>query len=239
MLRIAICDDDNLICLHIKTMLSDILQELKEEGQTVIFTSGEALYKHLCDKEQFDIIFLDIELPKIDGISVGKKIREDICDEITKIIYISSQTNYAVELFDIRPLNFLTKPIKWEKLKGVIKTALRLIEQGNIYFNYQYQYEDYRVQIKDIIFFSSKGRKITIHLINGYTKEFNGKLKEIAEELGKKDFLLIHKSFLVNRDHVVDYRYDAMTMSNDVVLNISQANRKAVRHSFLLMKARR
>ena len=227
------------MCLSIRDMLSDILQKFTQEWQTLIFTSGETLVKHIRDKEQFDVIFLDIELPKINGIGVGKKIREEMGDEITKIIYISSNTNYALELFEIRPFNFLVKPIEQERLENVINKAWQLIKEGNLYFNYQYQHISCQIKIKDIIFFNSKGRKITIHLVNDCTKEFNGKLEELAKELEEKGFLSIHKSFLVNKAHVANYSYDTMKMSNDIILNISQAKRKAVRHSFMLLQAGR
>ncbi|MEL7568552.1 MAG: response regulator [Dehalobacterium sp.] len=77
-----------------------------------VFFSGEKLYQFICEGACFDIVFLDIELPKISGIDIGKKIRDEMHDETTKIVYISGKDSYAMGLFDVRPLNFLIKPIK-------------------------------------------------------------------------------------------------------------------------------
>lgn len=70
------------------------------------------MYQFICEGACFDIVFLDIELPKISGIDIGKKIRDEMHDETTKIVYISGKDSYAMGLFDVRPLNFLIKPIK-------------------------------------------------------------------------------------------------------------------------------
>ncbi len=67
--------------------------------------------------EYFGLIFLDIEMQYVNGIEAGKIIREKMKDELTKIVYISGSDNYAMELFQVRPLDFLIKPISkdyWE-----------------------------------------------------------------------------------------------------------------------------
>ena len=63
--------------------------------------------------QQYNLLFLDIELEeKINGIFVGKKIRMDLRNEITQIVYVSALEEYAIQLFQNRPMDFLIKPIK-------------------------------------------------------------------------------------------------------------------------------
>ena len=63
------------------------------------------------------MLFLDIELITTDGIQVGKFIREELKNLETTIIYISSKSSYAMQLFQVQPLGFLIKPLEVEKSK--------------------------------------------------------------------------------------------------------------------------
>jgi DNA-binding LytR/AlgR family response regulator len=69
-------------------------------------------------------------------------------------------------------------------------------------------------------------------------KVFYGKLSEVEDKLRSQDFIMIHKSYLINFNHVVEYTYDYVKMSNKETLTISQNNRKAVREQLLRRKQR-
>ncbi|MCR1841073.1 response regulator [Murimonas intestini] len=70
----------------------------------------------------YNIIFLDINLPGVGGVEIGEIIRQKMEDEMTHIVYISQQAGYAMELFKVRPLDFLIKSVNREIFK--IKTIL-------------------------------------------------------------------------------------------------------------------
>lgn len=112
MLRIAICDDEITICSHIE----NIIMEYSKYFVIKVFYTGEQLVDYIEQGNKFDLIFLDIELNLLNGIQVGKKIRQDMNDYITKIVYISGKNCYDRELFDVQPLNFIPKPIIKKKL---------------------------------------------------------------------------------------------------------------------------
>lgn len=86
--------------------------------------------------------------------------------------------------------------------------------------------------MKDILYFESDGKKVKIVLLD-QTHEFYSKLLEIEEELDNQDFIYIHKSYLVNYYHVIEYQYDHVKMSNKTILPISQQHRKSVRDKLL------
>ena len=237
MLHIAVCDDERAICAQMKNALEQMGQAFSERIKVDTFHSGEELCKSLYEGIYFDIIFLDIELMMMNGVEVGRKIREEMNNQATHIVYISGKDSYAMELFDIRPLNFLLKPIKYEKIEEVFKTALKLIKNNNQVFEYQNGRSYYRIPVKDILYFESHGKKIEINLINE-VQEFYGKLSMIETQLSKLDFISIHKSYLINYAHVIESQYDQVRMSNNAVLPISQQNRKQVRDRLLQMRQR-
>ena len=74
----------------------------------------------MLDEIRYDLIFLDIEFPKMDGIEIGKYIREIKKDNITQIVYVSGRKKYAMALFPVRPLDFIVKPLEDKQLERVI-----------------------------------------------------------------------------------------------------------------------
>lgn len=237
MLQIAVCDDDNITCLQIENMLNEISKDIFEIIEVEIFLSGEDLCKFLSENNHFDIILLDIELHKLNGVEVGKIIREKMNDEITQIVYISAKESYAMDLFQIRPLNFLIKPIEYDELSDVIKMATKLIEKNNQCFEFKNGNSIYRIPFQDIIYFESDRRKVNI-ISKDVIQSYYAKLSEVQKQLYNQDFISIHKSFLVNYKHVIEYQYEYVKMSDNKILPISQNNRKAVRNQLLHRKQR-
>lgn len=232
MLRVAICDDDLTVCEQVETMLLELNHTHGVEIEIEVFYSGEELYRFLKDRQYYDLIFLDIELKRMNGVDVGKKIREELFNETTKIVYISSKESYAMELFEIRPFHFLIKPIHPSKIKDVVIKATQLLELERKLFEYQIGRTNYKVLMGDIIYFESDGKKVKLYLKES-EQEFYHKLSEIQKQMHSKDFVMIHKSYLVNYNHVIEYQYNYVKMSNQVILPISQQHRKLVRDYFL------
>ena len=238
MIKIAICDDDDFICNQLKNILIDIEDIYLEKLDIKIFHSGIELDHSIQHRGGYDIIFLDIEMEQMNGVEVGKKLRNEYEDETTQIIYISSMENYAMELFQVRPMDFIIKPLTYEKISEVLDTAFRLISKNNEIFRYQTGHAVCKIPLKDILYFESVNRKINI--ITGSKKDiFYGILNNIYRELQPYNFIYIHKSFLVNYNHIVRFEYKQVTMSDNRVLPISQQNRKSVRSLQLQMERNR
>ena len=72
------------------------------------------------------LLILDIELDTVDGVAIGRLLREELRDSVTQLLYISGQQQYAMALFDTRPLNFLLKPLDEAKLLDCVVQAIRL-----------------------------------------------------------------------------------------------------------------
>ncbi|SFR81947.1 LytR/AlgR family response regulator transcription factor [Anaeromicropila populeti] len=228
MLKIAVCDDNESICGEIEKILQKIEKECSSKLEIEVFYSGEELCNGISNKEQFDIIFLDIELKLMSGIEVGTRIREEMQNDITQIVYISSKETYAMDLFKIRPLDFLIKPIQYQRIYDVIMTAQRLINKGNQLFEYQFKHATYKVPVKNILYFESENRKINI-ITTDEVYSFYGTIDSVYKMVRQYNFLEIHKSYLVNYNYIIKFEYRQVTLSNKKVLPISQMNRKRIR----------
>lgn len=237
MLRIAICDDEEIICRQLEDMLVEIGNRINQEIETEVFYSGEELFRVLFRGSRYDIIFLDIELNQINGVEVGRRIRDELKDEFTQIVYISCNEGYAMELFDVRPLNFMIKPLNKEKIQAVLTKAAMLLDKENKFFECKSGNVTFSVPLREILYFESCGRKVNMVLENEI-KTFYGKLSSVERKVKNCDFIMIHKSYLINFSYCIEYNYEYVKMSNQEVLTISQNNRKAVRERLLQRKLR-
>lgn len=230
MFKIAICDDNEAVCKEIEEILENFL--LAEQIACVIdsFKTGEELLKELEYEEGYDLIYLDIELEEVNGVAVGRYIREKMYDDFTQIAFVSAKTSYAMELFQVRPITFLVKPLKPDEVAGVLKKTLELQGRQTGIFSYKISKSENKVPYKDIMYFSSDAKKIIIHKMNS-EDYFYGKLSDLR--LPSADFIQIHKSFIVNKQFVTRFKFDSIILSNGEELPISRAYRKNVRENLM------
>lgn len=231
MYKIIICDDEVCACLELKNMLSDIQRKLNTDFEIKLFHSGEKLCEYLEQRNHADIIFLDIELVKLTGIDAGCFIRDELKDAITLIVYISSKQDYVFQLFHTQPIDFLIKPIDEIKMEGLMRNLMVTLNNRNQIFEFQNGNELYRIPYDEILYFVSEGHKVKVVQQQGEYK-FYGKLKNIRPTLPPQ-FISIHTSYLVNRNHVKRYTYDLIEMSNKDNLTISRTYQKKVRQILL------
>lgn len=231
--RIGICDDEKYTCAELEEEVYKYEKELREKFDVSVWYQGETLCDYL-NQDTLDLLFLDIELLSTDGIKVGKYIRDVLDNPNMMIVYISSKSGYAMNLFKVQPLDFLIKPIKQEDVLEVLQKAVKLYRKKNQSFECSSKGCRYKVPFKDIIYFYSQNKKVIIVTSSGNI-EFNEKLKKVAGEV-PSNFLQIHQSFLVNMDYAAECTYEEMKMQNGVILTISQPYRKKVRDE--LMKNR-
>lgn len=230
-IRIAVCEDEPVICSQIQELLEQTAEDLNAVCRIDSFYTGETLCEEI-EHEGYDLIFLDIELPKMNGIDVARYIRETLGDEIMQIAYVSAKQEYAMELFEYRPINFLLKPLDKTKMKKVLEKYLKITRQNEQIFTYKKRFEVYHVPLSDILYFESKGRKVTIAARNG-KDEFYGTLKEIKERIQDRCFLWIHKSILVNYRYIAKLKYDQAEMTDGAILQISQSRRVEIRRRYM------
>lgn len=227
MYEIGICDDGENICSSIEGMLSQCAKEKEIRINVQIWYTGEGLRDYLAAGGHLDILFLDI----MTGIEVGLYIRNELDNMGLQLIYISGKPSYAQQLFKTQPMDFLVKPITQEQISDTIETAIKIIRRKSERFEFQKGKDYYYIQQGDIVYFESRGRKIKI-VTSQDIYEFYGRLKDIVKELSE-DFIEIHQSYVVNREHVLRYTYEMVEMENGTILTISQKKRRQVREKVL------
>jgi len=234
-LFIAICDDEKRISADLENILIDILYRLNVKYEIDIYFSGEELCKKMESGSHYNLIFLDIEFAQNDlsGVAVGRLIRDVYNNNMVSIIYMSWEMKYSMQLFSVRPFDFLIKPLNHGVVEEAVKKYVKIAEIGVKDFTYKKGHDIYKVPVKDIVYLQGVKRKIILHLISGRKEEFYGTMKDLYEEqLQRYDFIYIHASFMVNYDFVAEAKYDHMILSHGKILPISQPKRVDVRKTF-------
>lgn len=226
MYRIAVCDDEEGIRAQILRILS--VHPCRGDFTVTEFSGGEALLDSLRAGQTFFLLILDIELQDQSGVAVGKLLREELRDHATQVLYISAHTKYAMELFDVRPLNFLTKPLDEGKLSACVTQALELAPKLDAALTVFSGKQAQRIPLREIRYLESYHKRLTIHTTQGDYSSAQ-RLADVFSSLPQPDFFQIHQSFVVNDRYVRHIRYDRLSLDDGTELSISQNFRKEVR----------
>lgn len=239
MYYIAICDDEEYTCSEIEMCILEYTRKCNLEIDIDVYYSGEEFQRALQGKAvHYDILFLDIELITMTGMDIARMIRDEMDNEAMQIIYISSKQQYAMELFKTRPMDFLLKPLDKEAVVNDFIQAVRLIDREQQVFEFHVGHRVLKKYYKDILFFQSNNKIIEIFLENEMM-QFYGKMDDVAAQLKSADFLRIHKSYLVNAIHIMEYTYEWIKMKNGMILPISKANRVNIRQELLARRCKK
>ena len=195
-MKIAVCDDDKLLTGEIDGQLQRIQQKMGISFETDIFFDGETLWEAIEKHGSYDIIYLDIEMENMDGITVARKIREQ--DPYTILLFVSSYDSYYEQLFEVEPLRFLRKPINPEKFEEYFKIAYGRLMNLDERLHFEFNKRLYQIPYRSIMYMESRRR--VIHLIEngGQEYRFYMKMNDLMQEISRVGhmFIRIHCSYV-------------------------------------------
>ncbi|MCM1126345.1 MAG: LytTR family DNA-binding domain-containing protein [Lachnospiraceae bacterium] len=228
MIHVLLCDDEPVICREIEQTLMEYGLKHQEQIEVTAFSGGEELIKHLSGDSTDDLLFLDIVLSDGDGAQIGLKIRDELHNEKLQIIYISAYEQYAMQLFQTRPFDFLLKPISRDKITAVFEKYMKIYGNHTQYFEYAVGGSREKVPLSEIYYFMCEGRKIVI-VTGGGKISFYGKMKDMHDFLDARDFWSVHMSFIINVKYVKRFKENEIIMCDGRVIPISYTYKKAVK----------
>ena len=183
--------------------------ELKLAG---IAESGDKA-NTLINEKKFDLVFMDINLPVVNGMDILRSNHS----KSTFFIITTAYSEHAVEAFDLDATDYLLKPFSFERFRKSVEKALRFLQESKqnnsnetlnkIHLKIQSDSAVFLLPYPDIQFISANNKSCVIHTTQ---KDYETPklLKEIEEKLPTNQFVRIHKGFLVNLSYVASLRYD-------------------------------
>ncbi len=211
-INIAICDDEQKSLQMIQKELYHIADKLKIEIETYAYKEGKKVLDLIYnEKEDFDVLFLDIDMPDVSGLEVAKKLRQKHLDII--LIFISAYEQYVFESIEYNPFRYIRKNRIEKELMPCLKAAYqRLEEMQDSYMIVKTEEAEVRVNHSDIMYYETTARKIGIHLKNGevlLVRKYNTKL---YADLTYDHIPSDNCCCVVNCEYIVSYSTNATTL---------------------------
>ena len=229
-MRILICDDDELIRRQIHKFLHDYFKNAHLQcPEIVMYENGELLLKDTGEK---DIVFLDVEMPGLKGIHVGKELQKSSPRII--IIIVSAFPEYLDDAMRFHVFRYLSKPLEKLRFFQNMKDALQQYNStaGKVSIDLRDK-TSVTVPTVDIIAVEYRERKVIIHTI-GSKYESTETMTYWREMLQDKCFITTHKSFIVNMMHVTEFRPDLIQLENKVTAYLTKRKYKEFKNAYLL-----
>lgn len=199
-IKIAICDD---IAEDIE-LLTGALYAYDHSFEIITYTNSEALIADFLDfNPPIDILFMDIYMPGMDGITTVQRIRNERQD--IKIIFVSSSKDHYSQAYEVFAFNYILKPLDRERLRQVLDRAIDEIrKECSDKIRFSYKSTVHCVDCRNILYMESRDKLILFHLADGNILQCYGKLDEFRKELQEQIFIRCHQSFIVNTFHVTE-----------------------------------
>lgn len=190
-MRIAVCDDEEKFGSQAKQMIEkltrslDIFVDMYDDGRKLLSA---------FEKKPYDLLFLDIEMPKMDGITLAKELRKK--SEDVPIVFLTGHVEYALEGYEVNALRYLTKPIKEEKLREVLRFVMdKSVSSKQILI--KEDGDERFINLSDIIYFEAQNQYVMIYTVTG---EFlvRHNIGDYEIELKNDGFYRVHRGYIVS-----------------------------------------
>jgi DNA-binding LytR/AlgR family response regulator len=195
----AIAIDDEPLALEVIEVYCSSINEI---NLVKIFTSHSKASLFL-KKFPVDVIFLDIEMPKKNGLDFFKSLD---CD--TKVVFTTAFDKYAVEGFNVDAIDYLLKPFSLERFKEAVSRINNLLKidldniEKNTHLSIRADYKLNRIPLDQIIYFEAMHDYVKIYINNESAIVARATMKSIIKKLPVDDFIRVHKSYIISRKWV-------------------------------------
>ncbi len=189
--KIGICDDERWVREELAALLSAILEQESISYEVFLFDSGLDMLEQI---KMLHIVFLDMDMPILDGIELGEKIMEK--NESCKIVIASGREDRYKETYKIRPIRFVSKPFDVNELREAIH-ACRQLQVGTERIEVFKERQSYWVHQRDIQYISAYKGYVELKVESTlYRKDIS--MNHMESMLSKGLFYKIHKSYIIN-----------------------------------------
>lgn len=231
-MRILICDDEESYLSelhdHVKTYMED-----HHIVHTITAVTDPCMA--LGADTSFDLAFLDIQMPGVDGISLGKELRRR--NPKLALFFVTNYDEYQDDAMDLHAFRFFEKPFNANRLYAGLDKAMEYIDGAYVDIFLSENGIQHRVIADDILYVTREGRRTSI-VTTAKTYYVTEKFDELCEKLPQLFFYPVHKSFFVNLHYVQRYAYTELLLTNNVRIPIAP-RKQAAFHKFWFEYLRR
>lgn len=209
-MKFAVCDDDKFAYEQLEEYIFEFFgtRHLKKP-ELEYFQDGESL---LCSGIDMDVLFLDIEMPGVDGIFIGNELKRRNPELI--ILVISAYPEYLDDAMRFHVFRYLTKPLEEQRLYRNLEDVLTALSSACMKVAIETKQRTYTVSTSEIIYIEAQGKKVYIQTAT--TKyESTRTIQTWLEILPHTLFFQTHRSYIVNLQHVCNFDHTLVYLANN------------------------
>lgn len=233
-MRIAICDDEKDQLRYLGKLVDEWAKSRNMPAAIHLFESAEAFLFAYSEDNSYDVLLLDIQMKKMDGMALAKRIREE--NQALQIIFITAYPDFMSEGYEVSALHYLLKPVDEAKVFEVLDRAANRLESSPRMIAFRKGSGYLRIPADDIYYAEAFSHTVALYTKDGH-ESFNMRISDMEELLGE-GFFRCHRSYIVSMEHV--RRVTRATMILDIGKEIplsrslyDAANRAFIKSNFL------
>ena len=233
-MNILICDDEPAFCTRISEEVQSWFDGHDILAQCTTYCDPVKLLD-APDLGSYQIAFLDVDMQPLNGISLGKQLKNQKHDII--IIYVSAYLEFAIDGYQVEAFRYILKHDLQRTLPKCLEDVLqKLSPQKKLTIKHGNSFID--IYNDDIYYFESNLRKVNIYGKDPYSHiaDFYGKISSLTSQLETFGFLRIGCSHLVNMIHICQIINYQVTLDNGVSLNASRSHYSEIQNEYLHWK---
>lgn len=202
-IRFAVCDDDEIVGEAICNRINKILSNC---GISVVcdkYVLPSLLYKNINDgTRRYDLVFLDIDMPKVSGIDLAKALRKT--EKPIDIVFVSNREDKVFETFTVRPFGFIRKNNFTHDLNDTLRSYInhKVINDSFIVLKTTNNSVTRNVRVADIVYIESFRYKQYVYMADGEQIDIHMTMKELESKLEEFDIVRAYQGYLVNLKYV-------------------------------------
>ncbi len=233
-LKIAICDDEKFFAQYLKQIVSKFFDERKIQYEIHLFYSGEEFIDLNMDMAKYHIVFLDINMEGLDGISTAKRLRE-LCKDIF-VVFVTAFINYALEGYEVDAVRYILKnsPNFDKSVNECIETILEKMNYAVEIHTLKFKEGTKDINEDSIIYIESNLHELHFYIMTHEleVKRLDGTLNNMENNFDVNKFVRIHQSYLVNMKYIKSIKLQKVILINGSELPIAKPRYKTVRQIF-------
>lgn len=238
MIKIAVCDDEEIFGKKLYAMISQYLEEKKLFFEIDTFHAGTEFVALGPEMSKYQIVFLDINMDELDGIETAKKLRNYCKDSY--LVFVTAFLNYTLEGYKVEAIRYILKgasnfrDLVYEALDAICE-KMRYVEQKEVF---DFKEGKKEISMNRIAYIESNLHKLNFYVVESDYVSYTlpSTLNAIEDRLEEKRFARIHQSFLVNLDFVVSISNYKAYLQNGNVLPIAKNRFRDAREKFVKFK---
>lgn len=232
-MNIVICDDMESDANIAKKIIKETAREIPIHVEFDYYSKAADVERRFLKKHELaDILVLDIDMPEISGLELAERLRREMKDLL--IIFLSSHEEFVFKAIEFQPFRYIRKICISTEMPLAIQSAYKILKLKQAQqISLKTADGERKELLSDIMYIESENRKVSIHLVNGINYTANHKMTDIKNMIVSENFLMIHRSCIVNSDYVKNISNGILILDNDEKLVISRLKYKEVKQNLL------